>query len=47
MMLQRVIKKSESIVNGLKLALRGSTCPQKSFFNKKKRFIEILTAQKN
>lgn len=37
MILQRVIKKSESIVNGLKSALWGSTCSLKSFFNRKKK----------
>lgn len=37
MILQRVIKKSESVINGLKLALWGSTYSLKSFSNKKKK----------
>lgn len=47
MILQRVIKKSESVVNGLKLALWGSTYSLKSFSNKnKRRFTRTLTAQR-
>lgn len=45
--LQRVIKKSESVVNGLKLALWGSMYSLKSIFNKRKRrFTWTPTAQR-
>lgn len=37
MILQRVIKKSESVVNGLKLSLWGSTYSLKRLFNERKK----------